>query len=48
LIEAEPLQTSYGEDLYKTIFLDGEETKSELAKPGKQDIGERRSRTVPA
>jgi DNA mismatch repair ATPase MutS len=48
LIEAEPLQTSYGEDLYKTIFRDGEETKSALAKPGKQDVGERRSRTLPA
>jgi DNA mismatch repair ATPase MutS len=47
LVEAEPLQTSYGEDLYKAIFLDEEEGSPRPAKPGKQDVGERRSRTLP-
>jgi DNA mismatch repair ATPase MutS len=28
LIEGEPLQTSYGEDLYRTVFVNGEERKS--------------------
>ena len=27
LIEAEPLQTSYGKDLYKEIFANGEERR---------------------
>jgi hypothetical protein len=46
LVAAEPLQTSYGEDLYRAIFLDGEEGSPGLAKSGKQ--GERGSRTAPA
>jgi DNA mismatch repair ATPase MutS len=31
LIEGEPLQTSYGEDLYRTVFLDREEASSHCA-----------------
>jgi DNA mismatch repair ATPase MutS len=31
LIEAEPLQTSYGEDLYRAIFADGRETDARAA-----------------
>jgi DNA mismatch repair ATPase MutS len=30
LVEAEPLQTSYGEDLYKTIFISGEERRATM------------------
>lgn len=31
LVEAEPLETSYGEDLYKETFVGGEERRTECA-----------------